>query len=411
MGESNVRLMLAPDYYEKFSCTGGECSDICCSGWTILLDEGSYKRYMKLAKTEKYKHCGKYISRNKREASSAHYGKLNFTKEGYCPFLAENGLCSIHLEYGDRYLSDICSTFPRFTNIVDGRIEKSLALSCPEAARLVLANDRVMVFNETVESTDARNIIRGVVNTSESGGEKTGIKFFWDIRYFIIKALQDRAYSLQDRIMGIGMFCDRLNRLIAEGQAAEIPQLVNAYTEMLQQGSLMQSLTELPEDVSFQLRLLDEIIGKRLQSGRLPVMYEPYVKDIREAIFAIGQDPVTIYSASLTNYLQPFLRQREYMLEHYFVNYVFRYLFPFGDTGSVVVEFAALALHFALIRYHLAGLGASRKGLDTDSVVDFLQCYAKTYEQDASYIKSIYHIVQKSGYGSLGHLMLLLNVR
>ena len=42
-------IALTPDYYNKFSCIGGDCEDNCCrSRWSIFLDKNTYKKYEKL---------------------------------------------------------------------------------------------------------------------------------------------------------------------------------------------------------------------------------------------------------------------------------------------------------------------------------------------------------------------------
>ena len=34
-----------PDYYKKFSCVADQCVDTCCAGWSIVIDEGTLKKY------------------------------------------------------------------------------------------------------------------------------------------------------------------------------------------------------------------------------------------------------------------------------------------------------------------------------------------------------------------------------
>ncbi len=64
-----------------------------------------------------------------------------------CPFLSE-GWCAIQKKLGEEYLSIMCSAYPRVMNIVDDVLQRSLDLSCPEAARIVLLDPNPMQFDE-----------------------------------------------------------------------------------------------------------------------------------------------------------------------------------------------------------------------------------------------------------------------
>ena len=51
------------------------------------------------------------------------------------------GLCTIHRDYGDTFLGDACHFYPRITRALGGQVLTTLALSCPEAARLMLTEN------------------------------------------------------------------------------------------------------------------------------------------------------------------------------------------------------------------------------------------------------------------------------
>ena len=61
------------------------------------------------------------------------------------------GLCSIQQALGEPYIPDLCSTYPRVLTVIGGALEKSLNLSCREAARLVLTDPDAMALHERME--------------------------------------------------------------------------------------------------------------------------------------------------------------------------------------------------------------------------------------------------------------------
>ena len=38
-------IIRKPDYYDRFQCIAGECSDSCCIGWEIDVDEERQEEY------------------------------------------------------------------------------------------------------------------------------------------------------------------------------------------------------------------------------------------------------------------------------------------------------------------------------------------------------------------------------
>ena len=39
--------IVTPNYYKDFKCIADKCSDTCCAGWDVDVDEQSYEFYKK----------------------------------------------------------------------------------------------------------------------------------------------------------------------------------------------------------------------------------------------------------------------------------------------------------------------------------------------------------------------------
>lgn len=68
-------------------------------------------------------------------------------KTDYCVKF-DNGLCSIHREYGSDFLGDACHFYPRVTRRLGDTAVMTAALSCPEVARLSLFADDAFLAGE-----------------------------------------------------------------------------------------------------------------------------------------------------------------------------------------------------------------------------------------------------------------------
>ena len=123
---------ILPRFYEDFRCIAGACSDSCCIGWEIDIDEDTMELYNCLQ--------GEFAEkiRVNIEGEVPHF----ILKEGdRCPFLNESGLCDIILKYGEDAICDICCLHPRFSNFYDDFAETGLGLCCEEAARIILTEE------------------------------------------------------------------------------------------------------------------------------------------------------------------------------------------------------------------------------------------------------------------------------
>lgn len=114
--------------FDNFSCTAGNCSDNCCIGWEVELDEKTL---------EFYKDFPSHLKSNIDFKNS----KVKMRKDGRCPFLNKDNLCDIIINYGYENISYICKNHPKFFNEFDTHIEYGYGLCCEEAVRLLFENE------------------------------------------------------------------------------------------------------------------------------------------------------------------------------------------------------------------------------------------------------------------------------
>src|SRR5579863_2461440 len=148
--------LIRPQYVTEFHCLGSDCVDTCCRGWDVTIDKATYDRYQKLPATPLKLLMHSDITVNARETEDATYAQVTLTEAQTCPFLSTERLCRIQQAYGEDYLSTTCAIYPRARNLVDGALEMSLFMSCPEAARLALLNPNAMQFEQVAPATPTR---------------------------------------------------------------------------------------------------------------------------------------------------------------------------------------------------------------------------------------------------------------
>jgi len=262
------RLILTPQYLKNFRCVGPSCEDSCCVGWRVSIDHETYKKYQKVRDDELTLLLDKYIKRNRAaNHGEGNYGKVNLLQDGKCPLLNENMLCSIQLKRGEGCLPDVCTTYPRDVNVVNGVLERSATMSCPEAARLALLNQDAMEFDEAEESTSIKNTVKVNFNTHDFKLNNKPQKYLWELRIFTITVLQNRSYTLSERLIILGMFFQKLQEYVSNEKLNEIDGLIASYTSIIEDGTLRDSFSAVPVQYNIQMEMLKELTDKRYFMG------------------------------------------------------------------------------------------------------------------------------------------------
>ena len=136
-----------PDYHTNFHCLGGACPDTCCRDWSVVPDEDALADYAAAPSPLR--------ERISQDLATDEDGDVCFRldEQGLCALLTPDGLCAIQRDWGEAHLCGHCAAYPRFTEEFGCLTETALAVSCPEAARLLLEAPRFAL----VETDDGRN--------------------------------------------------------------------------------------------------------------------------------------------------------------------------------------------------------------------------------------------------------------
>ena len=178
--------IIAPNYYSQFKCIADKCNHSCCIGWEIDIDNETLEKYNKINNV-----FGERLKANIVKSDECSWFKL--TESERCPFLNENNLCDIILEFGENYLSQICTDHPRFRNFFENKTEIGLGLCCEEACRLIL--NRASPF-ELVIIDDDNEFCEDLEDEEE----------FFKIRQIVFDILRDREFSVDERIENLKDF-------------------------------------------------------------------------------------------------------------------------------------------------------------------------------------------------------------
>ena len=198
-----------PHYYYRFKCIADACNDTCCAGWEIMIDDDSIKQYKKQTGV---------LGQQFRNRINWKQGSFK-QKQGRCAFLMENNLCELYLEGGPSMLCKTCREYPRHTEEFEGVRERSLSMSCEEAAKLILGLREPVRF---LTKEDEREEVYPEFDSFL-------YKKLTDVRKVLYSLLQYRNRSIGLRAsMALGLGHD-LQRRINEGTLNQIDELLKRY--------------------------------------------------------------------------------------------------------------------------------------------------------------------------------------
>lgn len=405
------QTVLQPTYMNVFQCIGPQCEDSCCSGWKVTIDHETYRKYSKSRDPELAPLFDKKVTRNRSNPTNESYAKIKMDIGGHCPFLNEEKLCRIQKNLGEAYLSNTCAVYPRSINELDGVLEKSAALSCPEIARLALLNSEGISFDEIEVESDERSIVHNRKNTKAPTKANKVDRYFWEVRIFTIEILQDRSYKVGDRLILMGLFYQKLQTLIEEERVAEVPQLIATYTTLLRDGSLRTELAQIPANLSIQMQLSKEMMDQRLTGGfnnRYMQCLIQYLNGLRYTKESSVEEVTERYKTAYDNYYAPFMDEHEYIFENYLVNYVFKKMFPLSSEKTVFDAYVMMVVQYAMLKLHLIGMSAYNKKLDEDMIVLLFQSFTRMVEHNNAYVQKMNRILIENGYTTMPYMAILI---
>lgn len=408
MNQHKVQVLL-PQGIKDFKCIGGACEDTCCGGWRVDIDEATYKKYKRIRDYELRNKINKNIVRNRSVNSSESKGKMRLEKNR-CTFLTEQSLCELQLKLGEGYLCKVCRTYPRTSNKVEGRIERTMVLSCPEVARKVLLEKEPLAFEIKEEVLDLSKEV-GPMISYEAEKAKGWKKYGWSIRELAIDIVQTRDLSLEERLLVLGTFFDKLSTVIKAKEEDTIPALIKRYQQNLAQQLYKGAFEDIQPFTRLQVRLCTEIVALKVERGitnqRYADCFNEMVEGLQLKATVTEQEKIKGYEQFYAQYYIPFLETHGYIIENYLVNYIFSRVMPL-DQDEPFESYMQLVMHYILIKLHLVGMGKYHEGITPENALTLIQSLTKAFSHDNNYFKGLLALFEKNHFNTLAYMTILI---
>lgn len=381
---------LMPRYAADFHCTGNACEDTCCAGWNISIDKQTLKAYRRVDEphlVDRLKRFIEPIPSAAREASGDPARIALSPESQSCPFL-EQGLCAIHRDLGEDYLSNTCATFPRRARDVAGQLEYALDLACPEAARIALLTD------DALDLIEAPIVIRPATVAALVPQGKLSPQHINEIRGFCFQLMQEGSLLLWQRLAVIGHFCHQLDQLIKGNRTLDVPRFLLDFVKQIENGEMLETLAKAAPNHSGQAQLFF-----KFWQGQAERKNSPTQAMVQHAVAAglcgnaTGIDTpdwallIRNYQAGLQR-MTIALEATPALFNNYLLNEMFREMFPFG-ARSPYQHFLGLISRFGLLRLMLAGVCNTTEATEPAMLIRTTQVFNRLYPHPVFSTKAV----------------------
>lgn len=394
------KRMLIPNYVEKFACIGASCEDTCCALWEITIDQDTYSKYQNLTNTPLKEQIDQNLIKKKNKTAS-------FTmngETGNCSMLCD-GLCSIQATLGENYLSKTCSTYPRVLNESKERIEATAVLSCPEVTRLVLFSKDSMNLSSSNDMKTPNLRVHGQDTSKVS-------KIAYTIRNSVIDILNTKEFSLEHRLIIIGVMLDNLNQLMKTKKYDQINVFLKEFKDDVRNNSELRDYNAFPEDDKLKFQFLNNNLMDHYKEFIWNKRYNECISDYIKGIQIDGSTlnrSLRSYRVAQKEIYQEYINENRHVFENYIMNYVYQnFIVDILNGESLFNFYIKMIIDYSLIKLHLVGMASAAGEMNNDMVAKLVQSYTKNYKFSSKFLDAMLNDVLEQGFGSLGGMSLMI---
>lgn len=341
-----------PSYVKDFQCIGSACTDTCCAGWEIVIDDTTYETYKQVKGA-----FGERLRQQIGEEQGEAYFKLQ--KGRRCSFLNQDNLCDIFIEIGEDKLCDICREHPRYYEWFGNYTEMGVGLCCEAAEQLIFSSEDKATF-ELLEEGE------------EEDEEDELIILLLQARETAFSIVQNRDYPITDRLVLLLDYGSALQSALDRENMEEIAQLALQWSdaeflkEMRKQYENCKITIE--EGVSYYGEILD--VYERLE------ILDTSWKDTLHSIRAQLRELIARKEEFDKKYIN-----RDYEYEHLAVYFLYRYFMQ-----AVYQEDITSPVTFTVLSVHMIALADRERYLRTaDFTIEDRYEIARRYSKEIEY--------------------------
>ena len=350
-----------PEYFKDFKCIASKCEDTCCAGWGIVIDDVTYDRYKNVQ--------GKFGERLRSEIVHEAGENIFVLKGNNCPFLNKEKTCDIYINIGEENLCYTCQQYPRYTEEFGSLREIGISLSCPEAARIMLNNDKKVTF-ELSENEE-------VVSSYNDINAQLFIELLQS-RNIVMDMLQDRDIDLRKRVALALLFVDEIQEKIDESEIKEIKSVREKYSDKLFLEELLEKLEEYKDNEGIKYDNIQEYFNVFRDLKHITPNDPLGLNDALRYFWQADEDE-ELYILKHKQFVE-YYEDKIYKFENILVYFVFRYFMKAVFDYDALAKIKTAIISYMMIRELSVVRYIENNEFTDEDMVDIAHTYSKDIE-------------------------------
>lgn len=350
-----------PEYFKDFKCIASKCEDTCCAGWGIVIDDVTYDRYKNVQ--------GKFGERLRSEIVHEAGENIFVLKGNNCPFLNKEKTCDIYINIGEENLCYTCQQYPRYTEEFGSLREIGISLSCQEAARIMLNNDKKVTF-ELSENEE-------VVSSYNDINAQLFIELLQS-RNIVMDMLQDRDIDLRKRVVLALLFVDEIQEKIDESEIKEIKSVREKYSDKFFLEELLEKLEEYKDNEGIKYDNIQEYFNVFRDLKHITPNDPLGLNDALRYFWQADEDE-ELYILKHKQFVE-YYEDKIYKFENILVYFVFRYFMKAVFDYDALAKIKTAIISYMMIRELAVVRYIENNEFTDEDMVDIAHTYSKDIE-------------------------------
>ena len=312
--------------------------------------------------------------------------------------MTEDNWCKIQRKYGEDFLSEVCMTYPRRIYRTGNFYESTLTLTCPVAAEIILFAEEPLNFEEfeRLEPINSRII------TEPAPFDPNTIEYIIDIQKTAIFILQERKLTIDQRLMMMGLYLDRLSELTDHRSITnlELTKLNDFYknSSFLQdQASQFSAVINFnaKEYIKITIGLLETLYGVGSEMAHIGLMEQKIIRAVTNTLKLepdennqISASGVAVNYAALNFECEKFIRQFSTIFENYLVNEFFLAVYPFRFNAKINLNYGIFVTTYKMLEL-MAFSVSMQENFSKQDLMNLIVWYSNFIDHSPKYFKAV----------------------
>ncbi|NOW91209.1 lysine-N-methylase [Clostridium beijerinckii] len=381
---------IVPHYYKNFKCIASKCTDTCCAGWEIIIDDETYRNYNKVS--------GEFGERLRANLTLYEDGEPGFVlQNNNCPFLNKNNLCDIYTELGEKSLCYTCKTYPRLIEEYSNLREMGISLSCTEATRLILQDPKPITFevSDDYEIEDPYDDINFDISVQLISARKMAL----DI-------LQDRSVDLNHRIALVINFAHDIQEEINKNDLSKTKNIVNRYSRESYKKELLNKFDKYKAKQSDKYENMLKCMNMYKNLYPINDNWPQILEHAVDCFYKI--DDVAFYKKQYDAFNE-YYKTRTYEYEHLTVYFIFQYFMKAIFDEELYSKVTLAVMSYLIIKeLNVVRWIDNNYNFDINDQIDIVHMYSKEVENSEKTLYDLCEMFNTSRIFDLEQLLILI---